>query len=139
MGDMGRETLGVSACPGEATWHRSVRTELNGQDAALTPSFLFQASICRGLEKAGGESTLGGHHKATSCLMRPPAKSTRRKKDAGVTCDKTVRQPCQRWSRAARPPSHSQRWRLSPGSATEDEDGGPRRPGVDRRRAALRP
>lgn len=133
------EILRVSPCPREATWHHSVRTERIGRDAALTPSFLFQASICTGLEKAGGEYTLGGHHKAMSCLTLPPVKSTGRKEDAGVACDKASWQLCRQWSWAARPPSCAQWWQLSLGLDGEEEDGGPRQPGVDRRHAALRP
>lgn len=90
-------------------------------------------------EGSGGESTLGGHCKAMSCLTLLAAESTARKEDAGAACDKAVRRPCRQWSRAARPPSRSwQRW-LSPGSAGKEEDGGPQRPGVDCRRATLRP
>lgn len=103
MGAMGRETLGVSPCPAEATQHRSVRTKQTSRGAWVTPSFLSQASICTGLEKVGGESTLSSHHKTMSCLTTSPAKSTARKEDAGAAHDKAVQQPCQRCSRAARP------------------------------------
>ena len=86
--------------------------------------------------EGGGESTLHSHCKAMSCLTLPPAKSTVRQEDAGTACDKAV---CRPWSRAAWPPSRARQRRLSPGSASEEEDGGLRRLGVDRRRAVLRP